>query len=446
MVSLLEPTTVGLTSTQFAKSGKNLYLSEKFADVHFTFNVDGECEKIPAHKMILASASDVFDLMLDGRWKEQTEIEIRNVPVTVFKEFLQFIYLDEVNVTTTNIPDIMFLAKMYGLNDCLLTCEQLLETRLKSEEICSALDLALTFDRNTFKQQCLERIAKSTPTVFSTNGFLSCSRDLLKCILSNQNINCDEIDVFNACIDWAIYNCRENNIDASSMENLKHQLGDCLHLIQFRLMTTQQLADCVMSNRGLFNQEELIDLFCIHAPNYTLNVFKRIGRSQIRPWSDDFTSLASIVRTTFSEWRTYTLNSTEVSIFKVSKQVVWGAIDIAQVRDGNGHNTSLKGKMIISLSPPGGSSSFTQKIYINTDMNRIKLDREIIVYPNTTYEVRMEFGHNDSGKIIQYRRADLHPIPQCLKGGVFVDDIEMNIEDQGRGFITAYLLNFCNFI
>lgn len=40
---------------------KTMYLDEEFADVHFTFDSTvGDAMRIPAHKILLTAASDVF--------------------------------------------------------------------------------------------------------------------------------------------------------------------------------------------------------------------------------------------------------------------------------------------------------------------------------------------------------------------------------------------------
>ncbi|KAJ6642729.1 Actin-histidine N-methyltransferase [Pseudolycoriella hygida] len=164
--------------------------------------------------------------------------------------------------------------------DCLHDCAQNLQENLKHDEICTGLDLAITFDQNDLKLHCLEQIGKYTETVFGTDAFLGCSKAALTSILEGDNISCDESKVFNACIEWAKSKCQEGGTNEPTVAQLKHQLADCLHFVQFRLMSPQQISDCVVGQKGLFNQEELEELFSIHSRECSLKTFKNVERQR----------------------------------------------------------------------------------------------------------------------------------------------------------------------
>ena len=68
---------------------QNLCVKE-FTDV--VFIVDGE--RVPAHKLILASQSEYFRAMLYGEMKEasQEDIPLPDIPLASFKTVLQYAY------------------------------------------------------------------------------------------------------------------------------------------------------------------------------------------------------------------------------------------------------------------------------------------------------------------------------------------------------------------
>lgn len=71
MANLLAAGKIRVKCTQSSKVNESLFPNEKFADVHFLSDINGQRERVLAHTCILASASDVFANMLDVRWKEK---------------------------------------------------------------------------------------------------------------------------------------------------------------------------------------------------------------------------------------------------------------------------------------------------------------------------------------------------------------------------------------
>lgn len=87
------------TNPIYSTVGEKLYLSKKSADFYLIFEIsDGKYERIPAHKNLLVAASDVFEVMFNGTWKEKNEVEIVDAPIAVQKnahlsETWDFLYI-----------------------------------------------------------------------------------------------------------------------------------------------------------------------------------------------------------------------------------------------------------------------------------------------------------------------------------------------------------------
>lgn len=106
-----------------------------------------------------------------------------------------------------------------------------------------------------------------------------CSRDALKCILEIDNLLCDSKEVFDACITRAKNACKKAESDASVMENLENQLGECLYLIPFYLMSPKKISQIASEHGGLFDRDEMTDSMKIMASNgpIALEKFKYKG-------------------------------------------------------------------------------------------------------------------------------------------------------------------------
>lgn len=132
----------------FSSIGKKLYLKDEKADVHFIFHSDDDQPiRIPAHKLILTEASDVFLAMFNGSWKESSEVKIVDATADAFEAFLQFLYLDTVTLTTDNVVEVMYLGKKYNVAECLEICSKFLKNTLDEQNICWGYELAITYDQ-----------------------------------------------------------------------------------------------------------------------------------------------------------------------------------------------------------------------------------------------------------------------------------------------------------
>lgn len=89
------------------ENGEKWYLNSKTADVHFSFdssdNDKASGTRIPAHKILLADKSDVFEAMFYGELKETGDIRVTDVSDAAFVEFLQFFYNNQVEVSVSMV-------------------------------------------------------------------------------------------------------------------------------------------------------------------------------------------------------------------------------------------------------------------------------------------------------------------------------------------------------
>lgn len=150
-------------------SNKKLFLEEKRADIHFLFEAG---VRVPAHKLILANGSSVFDTMFDGRWKDEKEVRIVDATPAVFKEFLQFFYKNDVTVTAANLIDVMNMANKYDVTECLNVCEQMLMKNSRLDDICIGLEAAILFNRSRLKEHCKNEIQKAATNVLGNSEYL----------------------------------------------------------------------------------------------------------------------------------------------------------------------------------------------------------------------------------------------------------------------------------
>lgn len=248
-----------LENERASKVNEKLYLNAELADVDFIFDCDGETERVPANRAILAAESSVFKSMFFGIWEEEDgDVKIVDASPDAFKQFLQFFYLTKVTIAMENIECVARLADKYDVLHFLSACAQLFEMKLTKENMCYAYQMALHLKDDALIKFCEREISLWPKDVFASESFIRCDLDTLERILE-LGLNCREVDIFDACLKWAKYSCENSDLIENS-ENIKLQLGNCLNSIRFSAMKIEEFTKYYAQYRGLFASDEFEDI------------------------------------------------------------------------------------------------------------------------------------------------------------------------------------------
>lgn len=241
---------------------EHLYLNELYADFYFHFNLgDDNSESLPVHKAILSAASKIFKSTFNESETTNT-VEIVDVSIDSFKEFLQFFYLEKVKVTMTNIAEVMSLGRKYEITACIDVCKQFLKSTLDDDNICWGYGLAINWNEIELKKFCEEYIKRNTKPVFSSKSFLECDRRVLSHILKLDCLSCRESDIFEACLNWVK---AVNKQEQLTGESIRSHLGDSIYYIHFGSIPIAKLAAFNETYKGLFTPEEYAEILQMNA-------------------------------------------------------------------------------------------------------------------------------------------------------------------------------------
>lgn len=247
-------------------SGKDFFLDASTADVYFSFDLpDDRCVRVPAHKILLAVASDVFKRMFYGQLKEKGDVKIVDVSDAAYKEFLQYFYLSEVKLTAENIVAVIHLAHKYNVKNCIDDGIPFLMDTVNEKNICDALHLAILYERPELLKACETFVVMHTAAVFKSDGFLECDNRVLERILKMNVLSCFEADVFEACMTWV----RAKNDDkALSKAVVDTHLGRLYDEIRFSSMTIQQFCSLAAKYDSVLRNDYLTLSNMILGPEY----------------------------------------------------------------------------------------------------------------------------------------------------------------------------------
>lgn len=252
------------------KSVENVYLNDLTSDVSFVFNSK---ERVPAHKALLAGASDVFKAMFFGPSKENGDVKMVGISAAAFKEFLQFFYLAEVRLIPENVAEVLGLGHKYNVTNCIDVCVNLLKETLTNDNVCITYALAILYDQQYLKTVCEGRIAQNPIGMFKSQGFLECDRSVLANILKIGRLSCRAKDVFEACMSWVKSTSDEEKL---TREIIQIELGELFYEIQFGSMTLHEFNTISLAYDWVFSFDEYKEiLHMIANPQFEAKLFKK---------------------------------------------------------------------------------------------------------------------------------------------------------------------------
>lgn len=221
-----------------------------------------ESQQIRAHRIVLAALSPKYKAQFFGPQPDEGEIHVPNVSAAAFNQFLQLFYKHAVDFSIEYIATVLDLAVQSLVPEFVENCTEFLAT-IVNTKFCVAYRLAILYDLESLRVNCVDWIGKNAIRFFESNNFLQCDRDMLVSILKVDAFKCAETEVFQACIAWARAYCERNNLNAENSENLRTAFGDAIYQIRFSSINTEEFAALYQSVDGLLLADEIVEILYI---------------------------------------------------------------------------------------------------------------------------------------------------------------------------------------
>ena len=157
-----------------------IFNNELLSDVKFVVPVStGESESkkvIPAHKFVLAISSPVFHAMFYGQMAEtKTSIELPDCEYESLLEMFRYLYSDKVNLSGSNVMQVLYLANKYVVPSLAAKCAKYLRRNLKASNVFCILPQAQKFEDKDLEDRCWKVIEEQTEEALSQTNLLQLS-------------------------------------------------------------------------------------------------------------------------------------------------------------------------------------------------------------------------------------------------------------------------------
>ncbi|XP_043287592.1 BTB/POZ and MATH domain-containing protein 1-like [Venturia canescens] len=140
-----------IPTTNVIRSSEALYEKKAFCDVTFVF----DDKELPAHKVVLALRSEVFEAMFlsDMKEKDTSTVEIVDTKAEIFEEFLKYLYTGELNDLENKAEEMLLLADKYQVGELKDMCENFFLDNISEVNVIKNLIVADKYRCATLKKK-----------------------------------------------------------------------------------------------------------------------------------------------------------------------------------------------------------------------------------------------------------------------------------------------------
>lgn len=236
------------------------------------FHVGGKY--IPAHRLLLALRSSVFEKLFYGPYKTgERVLSIPHTSADIFERVLMYIYTNEIALQKNNVVQIMLMAHKYELTFLEDKCERFILRCINFDETVQYF--GQLYSVNTFfslKERLLQWISNQFIFLKTPNSFLAITDiDALRCITERLvNIDCIDAgqlqyDLFEMLINWGKLQCTQETLEVNA-NNIRAALNGLEQLLDFRQMTKGLFTKCLEICPSFFVDGESMQFYAYLMP------------------------------------------------------------------------------------------------------------------------------------------------------------------------------------
>ena len=243
-----------------------MFNNEHLSDVKFVVRGSdgGESETdrlITAHKFVLSIGSPVFEAMFYGELAETKDtIQLPDCDYESLLELFRYLYSDEVNLHGSNVLGVLYLAKKYVVPSLADKCKDYLQDKLDPSNVFTILPTALKYEEKNLVDRCWKVIESQTEQALKADGFETIEKTLLEALVQRETLQIREAELFKACDQWAINQCRKQGL-ATGGELKRRVLGEkIIKAIRYAAMKQEEFAGVVLDAK-ILTPDEIVTFF-----------------------------------------------------------------------------------------------------------------------------------------------------------------------------------------
>ncbi|KAJ2944474.1 hypothetical protein O0L34_g3820 [Tuta absoluta] len=254
------------TCTDMKQRGALLLKTEEFTDCELL--VGPEAAPVHAHKLMLAMASPVFESMFyEKNREEQTVFVIPDVDPTAFGALVNYIYTENINISTYKEALSVFLAAhKFLVMQLAKVCAAFMSCNITAETACSAHHVGYKFHDENLMYESLLIIKQNIKGLLWSKSFEEADVNTVAAIFAIPDLQVDDKDLYKALLRYASAHEYRKRSAAGPETNetglatlTRQSLLKALRNIRFLTFTMEELAEGPAQS-GLLTREQALSI------------------------------------------------------------------------------------------------------------------------------------------------------------------------------------------
>uniref|UniRef100_A0A1B6DCG2 BTB domain-containing protein n=1 Tax=Clastoptera arizonana TaxID=38151 RepID=A0A1B6DCG2_9HEMI len=178
-------------------------------------------QEFKLHSLILSMASPVFEDLLS----ESHTHSVIDVEPDIFKQILQYIYLDYMNFSCVENTQALYRASVkFKLPHLSSKAIEYFMDKMNLDSIWPIFDAAIETQDSLLIEECSKFFKKNVLELLKHPKFLMVNHGVLQNLIEDDNLGVTEVDLLNGVHKWATYKCLQMDLPPT-VENKRSILG-----------------------------------------------------------------------------------------------------------------------------------------------------------------------------------------------------------------------------
>lgn len=262
-----------------------LIASPLFADM--LFYIEQDAVDIPAHRIIVSTASPVLDKFLSGTGTlpASDRITVSDISAEHFREVLRYLYTDEIDIDANNALEVLRCANYFDLADLEDKCVKTVLRTLTIYNVCALYPQTYQLSER-LAAKCVQLMQAKTDWLLDNGELLAMPPAAFAEILKLDQLNVrSEKSVYVALLRWACERCDALGWTGTA-KNRRRAMGDHLSLVRFTAMELNEFMECLQLEPTFFSTLEVADIsraIRTRTPAIEVQLLSNVRRLAVRP-------------------------------------------------------------------------------------------------------------------------------------------------------------------